>query len=191
MTDEPDTPQPDTLKCLWQDQPTELTTMSLQAIHTRANKFQSIVFWRNTREYIASVFVAGIFGYFAATSDSPMMQLSCALIIAGVAFVSLFIWLNGRADRAGARASDDCLNFHRQALVRQSRMLRNVWLWYLLPMVPGMALFLWTTAQAVPTHQWWRNLVSFGFVAVVFVGVGLLNRWGARCLDRELAKLED
>ncbi len=195
MTEMPDSPEfddskPVALQALWQDQPMEMTTMSLQALHTRATRFQSTVFWRNAREYAASLLVAVIFGAFALGSDDLLFQLGCGLMIAGSAFVCLFIYRNGRADRRGAATTEDCLNFHRQALIRQSRMLRYVWLWYLLPMLPGTVVFLWATDRSLPADQAWRSVVSAGFVVLVFVGVAALNAWGARCLDRELARLE-
>ncbi|MBW8882518.1 MAG: hypothetical protein JF615_14190 [Asticcacaulis sp.] len=164
--------------------------MSLQAIHTRATKFQSIVFWRNTREYLASLVVAVLFGWFAYQSDNPLFRVACGLIVAGAAFVSLFLFLNGRADRAAATVQADCLAFHRNALRRQSRLLRGVWLWYLLPMVPGMSLFLWVTAQDGSTGQPWSHLLRVVVAAMVFIGVGALNTWGAHRIDKELAKLD-
>ena len=196
MTDEPETPQPETpkpedLQNLWQDQPTEFAPMSLQAIHTRANQFQSHIFMRNALEYAASVFVAGIFGWFAWQSDDPVFRLACGLIIASAAFICLFLFLNGRADRTGAKPDDDCLAFHRNALHRQSRLLRGAWLWYVLPMVPGMSLFMWAVTRNLPTDKQWPNLLVSGLVAIAFIAVGVINIVGARWMDKELKRLED
>ncbi len=116
------------------------------------------------------------------------MQAGSGLIVLGVLFISLFLFFNGRADREGASASEDCRDFHRKALVRQRDLLNRVWLWYLLPMVPGLTLFVWGLSQnSAP----WRSAASIAFLVAVFAGIGLLNSWGARCLQKEIDRLAD
>lgn len=187
MTDKPDTD----LHALWTQQPTEVAPMSLDAIHAGARKFQSLIFWRNVREYAAGILVMVMFGWFAVTAANPIVQAGAVLTVLGAAFVTVYLYLHGRSDRAGARMAEGCVDFHRTALIRQRDLLRSVWLWYLLPFVPGMAVFMWGVEQSQGSFQPWRMAVKIGLLMVVFAGVGLLNMWGARRLQKEIARLSD
>lgn len=173
---------------LWKNQPTEIKTMSLTEIQTRARKFQSQIFWRNLREYIATFAVCVIFGVFAARSDNTWLRLGCLLIIAAALFVSAFLFLNGRSNRSVAPDAAACHDFHREALLRQRNLLRGVWLWYLAPFLPGLILFMWGQGQQEGVTLLRSGLVA-GFVAFVFLGIGLLNQWAARRLQKEIDRL--
>ena len=79
------------------------------------------------------------------------------------------------------------LEFTRSELVRQRDLLRSVWWWYLLPFVPGMLL--------IPVGYWlegpgWVLLALGIFVAVAFVGIGLLNQRVAHKLQRRIDDLD-
>ncbi len=91
-----------------------------------------------------------------------------------------------------------CLDFHRQQLERQRDLLRGVWTWYLLPFVPGLAvfpfrLFRWTMKLPhAPAHT--RVIIAtFALTAaacaLVFFAIGKLNQWAARKLQREIDAL--
>jgi len=82
---------------------------------------------------------------------------------------------------------------------RQRDLLRGVWRWYLLPFVPGLAVFLlglfrWTMKLPnAPAHAR-VIMITFGLTAagcgLVFVAVGKLNQWAARKIQREIDGLD-
>jgi len=93
-----------------------------------------------------------------------------------------------------------CLDFHRQQLERQRDLLRGVWTWYLLPFVPGIAVFLiglfrWTmTLPHAPAHAR-VIIITFALTAaacaLVFFAIGKLNQWAAQKLQREIDALNE
>ena len=93
--------------------------------------------------------------------------------------------LHERADGAGPKPDSPTpwvkitdvmsgLEFTRSELVRQRHLLRGVWWWYLLPFVPGMLLIHVGYSLEHP-ESWYLRAVGI-FVAVTFVGIGLLNQ---------------
>jgi hypothetical protein len=82
-----------------------------------------------------------------------------------------------------------CLEFHRDELARQRDLLASVWTWYLLPFVPGAACVFIGRFIEHPERWPWLAL-SFLFVALVFVGVGVLNTRVARSLQHKIDELE-
>jgi hypothetical protein len=83
-----------------------------------------------------------------------------------------------------------CLAFHRRELERQRDLLRGVWLWYVAPPVPGIALL---TADAFYKGQGGRNWIAPAVAAVVgaaFWFIVKLNGWAADRLDRQVQEIE-
>jgi hypothetical protein len=188
------------LASLWQNQPVGRVEVSLGQLRRRARKFGQQILWRNLREYAASVLVIGVFAYYMWRFPAPLVRLGCALVIAGVLFVVHTLHKRGAA-RTGSveMAFSTCLEFHRAQLEQQRDLLSGVWTWYLLPFVPGMAVFLfglllWTLEQPhAPAHVG-TIMITFGLTAagcaLVFVGIGKLNQWAARKLQREIDALD-
>ncbi|HNX48799.1 MAG TPA: hypothetical protein PLS53_01755 [Thermoanaerobaculaceae bacterium] len=195
-----DNESPNGLASVWKEQPVQRAEVSLDQLRLRSRKLDRRVWWRNLREYAASVAVIGTFGYYIWRFPAPMVRLGCALVVAGVLFMVHSLHTRGAARTVPTEmAFRSCLEFHREQLERQRDLLRGVWRWYLLPLVPGMAVFLfglllWTLEQPhAPAHT--RAIViTFFLTAVacglVFVGIGKLNQWAARKLQREIDALD-
>jgi hypothetical protein len=185
---------------VWQNQPVGRVEISPEQLRRRARKFGTQILWRNLREYAASAVVVGIFGYYVWRFPAPLVRLGCALVIVGVLFVVHSLHTRGAARTVPIEmALSTCLEFHRRQLERQRDLVAGVWTWYLLPFVPGMAVFLfgllmWTLEQPhAPAHT--RGIMTaFCLTAVlcglVFFGVGKLNQWAARKLQREIDALD-
>jgi hypothetical protein len=79
------------------------------------------------------------------------------------------------------------LQFQRTELARQCDALRSVWLWYLAPLVPGFAVFMWGRQgrSAKPAYL----LVDLTMLAV-FAAIAWINRWGAAKLQRQIDALD-
>lgn len=189
----------DDVKNLWQNQQAEPIQISLVELHQKAQKLEQRVRWRNLGEYAASAIVVACFGFYIWKFPAPMVRLGCVLVIAGVLFVVYQLHKKGASRSVPAEmAFRTCLDFHRQQLERQRDLLRGVWTWYLLPFVPGLAVFLlglfrWTMKLPhAPAHT--RVIIAtFALTAaacaLVFFAIGKLNQWAARKLQREIDAL--
>lgn len=186
---------------VWQDQPVGLAEISLEEIRRKARKFEKRIFWRNLREYVAGAIVIACFVYVMLVSRPALIRTGCGLVIAGALFMMYMLHKKGSARTAPVElAFRTCVDFRRQELQRQRDLLQSVWSWYLLPFVPGMAIFLIgvfkTTMEQPNASAHVRIIVAtFAFTAVVcasvFAGVGMLNQWGARQLQREIDALDE
>lgn len=175
------------LKQLWKSQPAETAAFSTNELRARAQAFQRRIARRNLLEYAAgAVAIAGYCFHFWL-HPSLLVRTGCVLVILGVGVV-----LHQLHRRAGSRTPPpqnlgmSSLAFHRAELVRQRNALRDAWLWYIAPLVPGMAVLMWD----VQTPQaGWRGLVTQLSVVAVAVGVVWLNRRAAKKLQVEIDAL--
>ena len=180
------------LKDLWRDQPMPSIEFSVNELRKQASTFQRRVAWRNRIEYLAGVIVTLVFVSYLWHFPYPLMRLGSVLIIFACPFV-----LTQLHRRASSRLLPDdmaklsCLEFHRQQLIRQRDALRSVWLWYVAPFVPGVAIFRWGVeteldAAAPFSRGLWANLWIVGILLVVV----LLNLRAANKLQRKIDALE-
>jgi hypothetical protein len=180
------------LKQLWKSQPAETAALSTNELRVRALAFQRRIARRNLFEYAAgAVAIAGYCVHFWM-HPSLLVRTGCVLVILGVGVV-----LHQLHRRSGSRTTPpenlgmSSLAFHRAELVRQRDALRDVWLWYIAPFVPGMAVFMWgvQTELAGPQAAWRGPLTQLAMVALA-VGVVWLNRRAAKKLQVEIDTLD-
>ena len=165
--------------------------MSLDDIRAGARKLERRIAWRNGREYLAAVIVTAMFGQAIWQIPSTMARLGLGLIIVGVAFVVYYLHTHGSVrplpEEFGAASA---VAFLRGQLIRQRDLLRSVWLWYMLPLVPGMVLFLAAVARHVPPDRAWRVVaIGGGGMGVLLVGGHLLNRYAASRIQARIDAL--
>ena len=162
--------------------------MSAQEVRGLAEKFERTIGRRNRREYVASAFVVVWFGVWAWFAKSAVVSLGCWLVALGALWVVFHLHRHGAARRPpGEQEGMSGLEFLRSELVRQRDLLRSVWWWYLGPFVPGLLLMLAGESLERPGWDW---LAPGIFVAVTFVGIGLLNQRVARKLQRRIDDLD-
>ena len=181
------------IKTLWKNQTPE-ETVTLANIHAKAAQFQTRIHRRNMIEYVASAFVVVVFGWYIWIFPGWMMKTGSALVILAVLHI---VW---RLHRSGAaRTVPDALDlvaFHRQELVRQQKLVRTAWSWYILPTVPGMLLML--LGRWYQVHVPWRTLrsdheviVLGAIIAALIVAiVWLVQVIGAARLQRKIDELD-
>ena len=187
----------DQMKHLWQSQPTNPPNIRPEDFRRKMDKFERRVFWRNMREYAAGAVVIAGFGYFGWKLHGLLVRVGAGLILAGALAVMFELHRRGSARTAPADLGlSTCIDFHRKSLERQRDALRTVWTWYLLPFVPGLAIF----AIGSAIHQWeahpvglehfvLASLVSPAIIAAVFFGVWRLNQWAAGKLQKRIDEL--
>jgi hypothetical protein len=179
---------PNPAQKLWQDQPVEGITMSAEVIHQRATKLERTIRRRNLREYVASLFAAALLGYFCVTAHDLLSRITFGL------FIAAMIWIVVQLHRKGSATSLPpgvdtltSLRLYRAELVRQHAVVKNIWWWYLAPMVPGFVVF--TIGLAIKDHRlaaWAKLAVMDVMVTGLFFWVWKLNMKAARCLERSI-----
>ncbi len=172
---------------LWQSQPVENAKMSVDAIRRRAGRFERRIRNRNLREYVSSLVAVAMFGYFFAKDDAVLARIAYVLFIGGLVWVVVQLHRKGsvRSMPAASEASAS-LQFFRAELERQRDAVRNVWSWYLAPLVPG---FLVLTIAAIAAGRMLRITLTDAGVAALFFFVWKLNQRAARCLQRTIDEL--
>jgi hypothetical protein len=176
---------------IWQSQPVDGMEMSVEAIRLRAGKFERKISRRNLRESIAALIVIAFFSYNCIASDNILFRITWGLFIAGTIWVMMVLQLKGRPKTLPVMlGSSSSLEFFRSELERQRDLIKNVWQWYLAPMVPGYVALNLAWAFGLPHHIGWIKMAALDvFFVAVFVGVWRLNQYGARCLQRSIDSL--
>ena len=184
--------QKNSVQELWQSQPVEVTKMSVEEIRRRAGKFERKIRWRNIREYVASLIAAALMGYFYITADDVASRVTFALFIVAMLWIVIALHRMGSARRTPVDVDTlTTQQFYRAELERQLAVVKNVWWWYLAPMVPGMVGC--TIAYLMKTHHHgtWAGLAFMdGLFVATFYGVWKLNIRAARCLERMIKDLD-
>ncbi|MDM4767107.1 hypothetical protein [Pelomonas sp. SE-A7] len=182
----------DELHKLWKSQPAEpMQARPTEELARQAAAFNQRIAKRNRSERLSAVIVIPVFLLYAWIYPTWPTKLGALLIVAGVLVV---LWQLKRRAEAGdlsVALGQDLLAFHRGELLRQRDALRSVWLWYIGPLVPGLALFIWGRQQelATPAAAAWHPWIH-AVIVVLMLAIVLLNLWAARKLQRQIDELD-
>lgn len=187
------------LQSLWQSMPTPIVAITADEMRARASTFERKVKRRNLIEYAAAAFVILALGWYATLplATTPLWPVANIAIIIGTLVVVWNLHRIGRAAATPASAEFGALlDFHRAELVRQRDALRAVWLWYIAPFLPGLALWfaaLWIgTPGALKTLTWAMTLGGAALFAALICGAVIaLNLVGAARLQRLIDELDN
>jgi hypothetical protein len=188
---------------LWRSQATESPRISSEDLRRRMRKFERKIFWRNIVEYAAGAVGIATYGYYEWKFPGLLLRIGSALVILGTLYVMYQLHRRASAEPVLADLGRSTyVEFHQSQLVRQRDALRAIWSWYLLPFIPGFAVFLAgmtrsAMARAQATGHPLSALQVAGFVGgatcfltVLFVGIWLFNRWAANKLQAKIDELE-
>jgi hypothetical protein len=180
------------LKQLWKEQPMTPAAFSLDDLKIEARRVHRRIAIRNATEYAACAVVVCVFSFYAYRFPYSLMRIGSLLTV----FATLFIAWQMKRRASGqslptAQGGQSWLEFQRSQLVRQRDALRSAWLWYVAPFLPGVAVFRLGVETQLPANGpfargWLANL----FIAGVFVGIAVLNRYTARKLQRRIDELD-
>ena len=175
---------------LWQAQPAAAGTLSIAELRRRSRRLERLVGWRNLSEYIgAAIGVCG-FSIGAWSAETGVIRAGALLLVIAPAFIAYQLYRRGSVRRMPeALALTGSLQFHRSELERQRDLLRSVWLWYLLPWLPGAVVLSAGLAAAHPERIPGMRIYLMS-VALLAVAVALLNRRGASRIQAWLDALE-
>ena len=185
----------ETVKQAWQASVSDAPLPTLDALRTGADHFYRLVRRRNRIEYAAAVLVILCFTAYTFLLPSPVARIGAALVVLGTL---VMVWqLHQRATPTAPPAAEAALPLivhQRTQLVRQRDALARVGRWYLLPFVPGLALMVLAPAVENGLLSMRRfspaDLVSVVVLALVFLGIWLLNRRAARRLQKAIDEID-
>ena len=183
-------PPPHDMSKVWQNQSVEVVQMSLDEIRRKAHKFENRISRRNRREYIAVAVVIAVCTGRIVISNNLVVNIGGGLLIAGLLYIVYQIHKKGSARTIPSDAAfANGIAFYRSELERQRDLNRQVWSWYIGPLLPVWWLPTWGLAAANEYSV--RSLMVRGTVVIlVFVVVGVLNQRAARKLQRQIDALD-
>ena len=148
---------------------------------------------RNLREYVACILVVVAFSRNMLVLPHILQKIGSGWCVAATLYIAWQLYRRGSAVAPPKSVELPLYTFARAQLVRQRDLLRNIFWWYLLPLIPGITLVLIGNGQDpdlsshVPIWQRWAGL---GFLVAAFVGVWRLNQCGARKLQRRIDEID-
>jgi hypothetical protein len=152
-------------------------------------QFRRMVHRRNRNELQASAVVSVVFLLVAWRTPEPVARIGFGLVVAAALFIMYFIWTRGTSPTVPLPAGlPEAVTAYRQELAHQRDLLRNIGWWYLLPFLPGVAVFIVAGVQARPdgVPLPWGML---GFFVLIGTLVYYLNQRAARRLQTKIDSL--
>lgn len=184
---------PDDLRTQWQAQTSDEVPLSLDELRRKVEPFDSAIERRNAVEHFAGVLVVIVFGWYAWIAETTLGRVGHGLIVAGTLYTTRRLRARGSAEPVPIEAlASSLVAFHRLELERQRDLLRSVWRWYLWPLIPGLlVLFIDGALEAAGSEPEARAplAISGAICALLFIGIGWLDRLAARKLDDEIRAL--
>ena len=185
----------ETIRESWQREGSAAPLPSIAELRDRADAFRRKIKRRNLIEYIAGGLSMIVFAFVAVVVPAPGMRIALMALMIGLIIV---MWqLHKRTapltpPEHGGQYS--VLEYQSRELTRQRDALNTVFLWYLLPIIPGMVLFyslpLFDPDFAGQSEVIWRVLRKIGFASLFFGVVYWLNKRAAGKLQRKLDDIE-
>jgi apolipoprotein N-acyltransferase len=178
----------------WQSQREEAMIFTAEELRVRSERFAKQLRRRNSVEYGAAAVIVLVNGLYLWLFRSMLMRVGSALMIAGVLYVVVQLRRQGSAGSVQWAAAPS-LDFLIGELKRQRDLLWKVWEWYLLPLFPGMAVFLFGMSQMRGTNGLRlvpeRSIVlTVMLVVVSFALIAFANRRMSRRLQGRIKVLE-
>lgn len=132
----PDDSHKDNPKTIWQDQPMEAPTMTLEVIHEKAREYRS----KKRRALVGSIVTVllivaiSVFGIQHGSGGGVRMLFALAIVwaLAGQSFLHRGKWQPGLPDDATFRTG---LDFYRRELEQQQDLVRRILQWSLGPVI--------------------------------------------------------
>jgi hypothetical protein len=176
------------IKTLWQKQYVEDFPMTLAEVQQKAEKFDAKIRRRNLWEYLAGAVTIPIFAWYVWIYPGWMMRTGNILII--VAALVVMWQIRRRASAETCDGNSPIVESYRSSLLRQRKALGTVWIWYIAPFVPGMALTLLARYLQAPVDQQPMIIASAVITALTLIIIGLVNMLAANRLQKRIDELD-
>lgn len=179
----------------WRSESEPIPVMNPEQLRKRASRMQSGVRWRNIGESIAAALVIAANLYYLMHFRTVLLRTGSVLIIAGVLYAMIHLLRKGSARTVPPPVFDSCVNFLLSELRRQQDLQRTVWNWYLLPLLPGLTVFI-LGLQNLRVPGYSRILSQLTILhttaacVVLFALVAFTNNRASRRSQREIDAIE-
>ncbi len=177
----------------WQSQREEPMVFTTEELGQRSERLTKQVRLRNSVEYGAAAVIALVNGFYMWLFSSMLMRAGSALIVAGTVYVVIHLHRRGSAGSMSATAPS--LDYLIGELKRQRNLLWKVWEWYLLPLLPGITVFLFGISvmrgtNGLPIVPERSITLTAAVVVVSFALIAFANRRVSRSLQQRIEVLE-
>jgi hypothetical protein len=177
----------------WQSQREDPVLLTAKELRLQSERLTKQVRLRNSFEYGTAAVIALVNGLYMWLFSSMLMRVGSALIVAGTVYVVVHLHRRGSAGSVSTAAPS--LDFLIAELKRQRDLLWKVWEWYLLPLFPGIAVFLFGLsvmrgANGLPIVPDRSITLTVTLVVVSFALIAFANREVSRRLQQRIEMLE-
>lgn len=163
------------LKALWQSLPTTPVLFSPEDMRVKAEGFRGHIRRRNLKEMSIWLAVCLPLCWFATWPISVLWDVGCVLLVLGCAFAAVNLHRRSGPLVRETTPAVALVEFHRAQLAHERDMLRGMWRWYLLPVLPGTVLFLYAWAD-LAWHRVAHMTVILGATCMV-LAAALASLW--------------
>jgi len=180
---------PDDFKQAWQtpSSQTRLTIdadLLLQEVRRNDHNFTTTIFWRDVREVGVGLMMIPVWFYMGVRMALPWTWY---LTVPGLVWIVAFLLVDRRCHRQPPAGPGESLRERVESSLTQVEhqiwFLRNVWWWYLAPLLlPGL-VFVMHVGWKIRDGGWWTVLATTmmcGLVAVVMIAVYRFNLHAVR-----------
>jgi len=183
----------DELKKLWQQQPLRDPAISpaqvMSAMQSKTTQLRRTLLVRDVRELVACVIVGVVFGIYYFIFRAPIMRLGALITVAGSIFIA---WKILHARRTTPPAKPDAtlvesLRAELHSVRTQSKLLRSVLWWYLLPLAVGAIVFVW---GSLSNNFVFALVFSVAFTLFTLALDVFIYRLNQRAVSQQLLPLE-
>ncbi len=183
----------DELKDIWTRQSGATAIVTPEKVWRLAKaseRFEHTIFWRNAREWIATVVLEGLLLWSILSRPTVPWLLVGAAVLVCWPMTYATLLRRKRPDPDLSRRVSEHLRDSIASVQQQIALLRSVLWWYLTPCVLAILLIF------VDLRQWERgfihNVVAFGVGIFLYVGIWLLNQRAVRKdLEPRLRRLQE
>ncbi len=181
----------DPIRAMWRGQKAkEIPEMSLEVLQERSGRLASKVAVRKWSETVAGSLSMVALGAWGLLASTPLLRLSCALLVVGEAIVIVGMWrVSAKTPAPSSASTQDLLSFYRGELGRERDRLRDIARWYLAPVAPGIVLFPFGVYAALGISSLLVTAVTLVSTALTYVIIVALHRRSAQRIARELESL--
>ena len=180
----------ETLQAVWQSHvPSQPPLAPLQLLEETMNEHRSLrrsMIQRDVTEVASAIMVLVIFGGFAVLSS----EWTLWLIAVGGLFVGGFMiadrWIQSRRRVAVQDNLQSCVQAAMVEIQHQIWLLENIFWWYLLPLIPGIAFFLGSLAWRTPLANVGEQLVIAAVGLICLLAFAYAYRINQRAIHQTL-----
>jgi hypothetical protein len=175
----------DPLQAIWLDDLSGVLVPTADQVRLASARHFARQRRRNYFEYAAAGLTIVVFAIAGLSSDMPAMQLGAGLIALASLFVATSLHFLSRG--VAPHMDTASRNYYAASLIREHNMLRTIWLWYVLPFVPGYLLCRYAAYSEIRPGELGLQLLFDVAAAAGAAVVVLWNRRRADALRAEVA----